>query len=128
MKSKTSYKAHGSLSLNKLWAARSLHNQAYYRLRNPPLTESIIPTYHYRSHFKTHLENKLLLYERTRSDETFIANKSGRWPSSAPFRLLLVGAASTRDPGIGFAGRRLRRGLAGGYYVGRPAARQRYNS
>lgn len=39
-----------------------------------------------------------------------------------------TGAASTRDPGIGFAGRRLRRGLAGGYYVGRPAARQRYNS
>lgn len=39
-----------------------------------------------------------------------------------------TGAASTRDPGIGFAGRRLRRGLAGGYYVGRSAARQRYNS
>lgn len=90
MKSKTSYKAPGSVSLNKLWVARGLHNQAYSRLRNPSLTESIIPTYHYGSHFKTHLVNKLLLYERTRSDETFIANKSGRWPSSAPFRLLLV--------------------------------------
>lgn len=100
MKSKTSYKAPGSVFLNKLWVARGLRNQAYSRLRNPPLTESIIPTYHYGSHFKTHLENKLLLYERTRSDETFIANKSGRWPSSAPFRLLLVELEPARHPRV----------------------------